>query len=54
MEWWQQPFFWISLPTMVAFAIAAWLQSRHDRRTSLNRRLDAIESRLDRIEGARR
>jgi len=51
MEWWQQPFFQISAPVMVAFAVATWLQSRRDRRELLNQRLRNIERRLESLEG---
>jgi hypothetical protein len=59
VQWWQQPFFQVALPIIVAFAIATLFQSRRiddigkridDLRDSLNRRLDAIEVRLTRIE----
>jgi len=46
--WWQQPFFQVALPIVVAFPIATWLQSKRidDLKDSLAKRLDAIESRL--------
>jgi hypothetical protein len=66
VQWWQQPFFQVALPIIIAFAIATLFQSRRigdlgkrlddmgkridDLRDSLNRRLDAIEVRLSRIE----
>ena len=59
MSWWQQPFFQVALPVILAFAIATLFQSKHtdslgkridDLRDSMNQRFDAIERRLERIE----
>ena len=57
MAWWQQPFFQVALPIIVAFAIATLYQGKRidDLRDSFNRRIEALESsinrRLDAIEG---
>jgi len=59
MSWWQQPFFQVALPVILAFAIATLFQSKHtdslgkridDLRDSMNQRFDATERRLERIE----
>jgi len=66
MAWWQQPFFQVALPVIVAFFLANWSQSKgfdtmnrriddvnrriDDLRDSLSRRLDSIDQRLGRIE----
>jgi hypothetical protein len=52
MNWWQQPFVQVALPIIVTFAIATLYQGKRidDLRDSMNKRLDAIERRLERIE----
>jgi hypothetical protein len=52
MNWWQQPFFQVALPIIITFAIATLYQTKRidDLRESLNKRFDAIERRLERIE----
>jgi hypothetical protein len=52
VNWRQQPFFQVALPIIVTFALATWFQSKRidDPRDSINKRLEAIESRLQRIE----
>jgi hypothetical protein len=52
----QQPFFQVTLPLMVTFAAAIWLASWaqnkrfDDLKDDINRRLDEIVARLERIE----
>jgi len=52
MNWWQQPFVQVALPIMVTFAIATLYQGKRidDLRDSMNKRFDAVERRLERIE----
>jgi len=52
MNWWQLPFVQVALPIIVTFAIATPYQGKRidDLRDSMNKRLDAIERRLERIE----
>jgi len=52
MNWWQLPFVQVALPIIVTFAIATLYQGKRidDLRDSMNKRLDAIERRLERIE----
>jgi len=63
MAWWQQPFFQVALPVIVAFFLANWSQSKaldginkriDDLRDSINRRIDNLErgigQRLDSID----
>jgi hypothetical protein len=52
MNWWQQPFVQVALPIIVTFAIATLYQGKRidDLRDSMNKRFDAVERRLERIE----
>jgi hypothetical protein len=52
MNWWQQPFVQVALPIIVTIAIATLYQGKRldDLRDSINKRFDAIERRLERIE----
>jgi hypothetical protein len=56
MNWWQQPFVQVALPIMVTFAIATLYQGKRidDLRDSMNKRFDAVERRLERIENLHR
>ena len=56
MSWWQQPFFQVALPVILAFAIATLFQSKHtdslgkridDLRDSLNHRVDGLENSMN-------
>jgi len=42
MTWWQQPFFQISLPIMIAFALVTLYSVIRDRRDALRRQLDEL------------
>jgi len=57
--WWQQPFFQVALPIVVAFVVTYWAHNRRiddlnrrieDLKEALLARLDAIERRLERLE----
>lgn len=52
VNWWQQPFVQVALPIIIIFAIATWFQSKRidDLRDSMNKRFDAVDRRLERIE----
>jgi hypothetical protein len=52
MPWWQQPFFQVALPIIVTFAAATWFQNKRvdHLKAAVNRRLDDIIARLDRME----
>jgi hypothetical protein len=63
MLWWQQPFFLVAPPIIVAVMLGAWYQSGriNDLRDSLGKRIDdlrsdmntrfgAVEKRLDKLE----
>jgi hypothetical protein len=52
MNWWQQPFVKVALPIVVTFAIATLYQGKRidDLRDSMNKRFDAVDRRLERIE----
>ena len=63
MQWWQQPFFPVALPIIVAVLLGTWYQSGriNDLRDSLGKRIDdlradmntrfaAVEKRLDKLE----
>ena len=52
MNWWQQPFVQVALPIIVTFAIATLYQGKRidDLRDSMNKRFDAVDRRLERIE----
>ena len=52
MNWWQQPFVQVALPIIVTFAIATLYQGKRidDLRDSMNKRFDAVERHLERIE----
>jgi hypothetical protein len=52
MNWWQQPFFQVALPIIVTFAIATLYQGKRidDLRDWMNKRFDAVERLLERIE----
>jgi hypothetical protein len=52
MEWIREPFFQVGLPVMVTFVASTWCQGKRldDLRADVNRRLDEIIRRLDRIE----
>jgi glutathione S-transferase len=59
MAWWQQPFFQVALPIIMAFALATLFQTKRiddqgkrldDLRDAVNRGFAAIDARLGRIE----
>src|SRR5260370_37109834 len=47
--WWQQPFFQVALPIVVAVVLATWYQSGriNDLRDTLGKRIDDMGKRLD-------
>jgi len=58
MTWWQQPFFQVALPIIIAFAIATWYQSAVNVVTGLHfvpglPLPEQLDSRADQIDPAR-
>ena len=52
MIWWQQPFFQVALPIMIAIVLGTWYQCRRIDRMcdSINRWPDENEKRMDATE----
>jgi hypothetical protein len=51
-DWWQQPFFQVALPIMVAIVVGTWYQCKHidDLIDSINKCTDENDKRLQATE----